>query len=265
MSALDTIISALNVVLPNFRRSNGTIEAKIIDVVGTFADTEIIERQNTLEEIQNALANQRVTTKEYYRRKSVAFQVGDTIMYDPVNQGAYYPEINPENQIIKQAYIIGDYPSYTLLVNALDSNGHLRRLTQTELNSFRTYFQAFQPLGLELNINSLDVAQITDPGLIVYVRAGTDAGAAVSAINASFLAYEATLRQDNVVTLSEIEDIIQSYPGVRAIGWGNPTAREQQLDGSVRVTSPVAGVFDLINGAFTFATTITTDMVKILQ
>lgn len=265
MSAVNTIIDALRVFMPSFAKSNGTIEAKIIDVVGTYADSEAIERENTIATINTALANQRVTGKDYYRRKAVAFQLGDMLAYDPVSFLAYYPTIDENKQLVKQAYIIGNYPNFSLLVNAIGSDGHLRRMTATELNSFRTYFEAYQPLGLEININSLEVAKITDVDLVIYVQPGVDAGEAVSQINASLLAYESTFRPTNTVSLTEIEDVIQQYEGVRAVGWGNPVAAEQQIDGSTRYTYPVQGVFNLTNGAFTFATEITTDMIKVLS
>lgn len=265
MSAIRTIIEALQKLMPSFVRSDGTIEAKIIDVVGTYADSEALERQNTLNVINDALANQRITTREYYRRKAVLFQQNDTLSYDPINFGGYYANVDPAKQIIKQAFIVGQYPDYTLLVNAVDADGHLRKLTDTELASFSTYFSAFQPLGMSLFINSLNVANITDSGLVVYIRAGVDAQAAADAINANLLAYESTLRPSNTVSLTEIEDVIQRYEGVRAIGWGDPTAVEERLDGSTRTVTPVQGVFNLFNGAFTFGTTITTDMIKILE
>lgn len=53
-------MAALQKLLPSFAKSNGSIEAKIIDVVGTFADTEKIERENTLAAINAALASQKL-------------------------------------------------------------------------------------------------------------------------------------------------------------------------------------------------------------
>lgn len=262
---MGVIMDALNVLVPNFIKSNAQIEAKIIDATEAFAASEAIERQRTLDQINSALASQKVTTVEYYRRKAVAFQKGDILVYDPINQGGYYDPVDPESQIIKQAYIVGSYPNYTLLVNAIDDQGHLRKLDADELASFKTYFEAFQPLGMNININSLSVAQITDPGLSIYVRSGTDAGAAVSAIQANLTAHESVLRTSNAVTLTEIVDVIQQYPQVTAVGFGSIKATEQALDGSTRTVTPVNGVFDLTNGAFTFATPITTAMIKVLQ
>lgn len=266
MGAVTTIMNALQVLLPSFAKSNASIEAKIIDVVGTFADTEKIERDNTLAAINAALASQKITTVEYYRRKAVAFQQGDTLVYDPVNQGGYYETINEQNQIVKQAYIIGEYPIFTLLVNKIGGDGHLTTLTADELASFKTYFQAFQPLGLNLNITSLQVAQITDPGIIIYVRAGSDAATVASQINANLIANESVLRTTNKVSLSEIEDIIQKQSDVLAIAFSDQLmATEQQLDGSTVQVKPSQGLFNLTNGAFTFATEITTSMIKTLQ
>lgn len=262
---MGVIMDALNVLIPNFIKSNAQIEAKIIDATEAFAASEAIERQRTLDQINSALANQKITTIEYYRRKAVAFQKGDMLVYDPINQGGYYDPVDPESQIIKQAYIVGSYPSYTLLVNALDDQGHLRKLDADELASFKTYFEAFQPLGMNININSLSVAQITDPGLSIYVRSGTDAGAAVSAIQANLTAHESVLRTSNAVTLTEIVDVIQQYSQVTAVGFGSIKATEQALDGSTHTVTPVNGVFNLTNGAFTFATPITTSMIKVLQ
>lgn len=259
------IMDALNVILPGFIKSNAQIEAKIIDATEAFAASEAIERQRTLDLINSALANQKITTVEYYRRKAVAFQKDDILIYDPINQGGYYDPVDPESQIIKQAYITGTYPNFTLLVNAVDSNGHLRKLDADELASFKTYFEAFQPIGMEINITSLSVAQVTDPGLSIYVRSGTDAGAAASAIQANLTAHESVLRTSNAVTLTEIEDVIQQYSQVLAVGFSNIQATEQALDGSTRTVTPVNGVFDLTNGAFTFATPITTSMIKVLQ
>lgn len=265
MSALDTITAAFLELIPSFNKSSATIESKIIDVVATYADTEAIERNNTVNVINNALATQKNTTKGYYRRVASQFQLGDTLVFDPVNQGAYYDPVNAENQIIKQAYITGSYPLYTLLVNTVDSNGHLRKLTSEELASFITYFDAFQPLGLQLNINSLDPAMIYAPNLLVYVRGGTDAGDAVEKINANLIAYESILRENNTVSLTELGNVIEQYEGVTAVSLGNPYAVETQLDSSVITTYPVDGVFSLVNGAYTFATPVTVDMIKVLE
>lgn len=265
MGALDIITAGLRVLLPQFERSDGTIEAKIIDVVASYADSEKVERNNTLEIIREALANQKITTKTYYRRKSCEFQVGDILTYDPINQGGYYEVINEENLIIKQSYITGSYPNWTNLVNAIGTDGHLRPLTADELGAFTTYFDAFQPLGLQIEIQSLDVARISDPSIIIWVRPGTDAGDAAEQISANLLAYEQVFRTTNAVSLSEIEDVIQQYPGVRAVGWSAPVATETQLDGSSRTSIPENGVFNLVNGAFIFDTPITVDIIKTLQ
>lgn len=265
MGALDIILAGLRATLPNFARSDGEIESKIIDVVATYADSEVIERNNTLTTIQYALANQKITTKEYYRRKAVQFQINDTLVYDPINQGGYYDPVIPENQIIKQAYVIGQFPIWTILVNALDSTGRLRPLTGVELSSFTTYFEAFQPLGLVLNINSMEVAKITDAGMVVYVRPGTDSAVAAAQINANLLAHEAVLRNNNAVSITEIEDVIQQYPDVVAVGFNDPIATEVTISGETRVVRPVAGIFNLTSGAFSFRTEITVDNVKTLE
>lgn len=266
MGAVNTIMSALQTLIPSFTKSNASIEAKIIDVVGTYADTEKIERDNTLEVIGEALATQKVTTIEYYRRKAVAFQLGDTLVYDPINQGGYYETIDTESQIVKQAYIVGSYPIFTLLVNKIGPDGHLTTLTSDELASFKTYFQAFQPLGLNLNINSLNVAQISDPGIIIYVRAGSDATTVADQINANLTANEAVLRSNNKVSLTEISDIIQSQTDVLAVSFSSQlSATEEQISGQTVTVLPTNGLFNLTNGAFTFATQITPDMIKVLQ
>lgn len=264
MSARDTILSALRLVFPTFAASDGSVEAKMIDVVGTYADSEAIERQNSVNVINDALANQRITTRDYYRRKSVAFQMGDAIAYDPVNFGAYYPVVDPAKQIIKQAYIVGAYPLFTLLVNAIGGDGHLRALTELEISAFRTYFQAFQPLGMNITVNSMDVAKISDPGIVVYIRAGADAATVASQINAALIAYESEFRLNNTVTLSEIEDVMQRVDGVRAIGWSTPTATETRIDGTTVTVTPDKGVFPVQNGAFTFTTEITTANISVI-
>ena len=115
MGAVTTITNALKAVLPTFGTTDADIESKIIDVVGTLADSEAMERNNTLNVINEALANQKITTVEYYRRKAVAFQYGDSLVYDPINQGGYYATLDTEKQIIKQAYVVGAYPNWTLL------------------------------------------------------------------------------------------------------------------------------------------------------
>lgn len=265
MSALDTILSALQNLLPTFAKSAGSIEAKIIDVVATYADSEAIERRNTLDTINAALAAQKVTNIEYYRRKAVAFQIGDIISHDPVNQGAYYANIDPNKQIIKQAYVAGAHPLFTLLVNAVGSDGHLRKLTTDEIASFTTYFAAFQPIGLSINVTSYDVAKIQDDGISIFVRGGTDAGGVAQRINEALLAHENTLRDKNTVSLTEIVDVIQTSPEVLAVGFKDITATEVQLDGTTRQTRPINGIFDLTNGAFTFVTEITVAHIKTLR
>lgn len=265
MGAVALIRKALQVSLPDLSVSDASIEAKIIDVVGSYADSEAVNRQASLDTIATALATQKTTTVEYYRRKAVAFQQGDALIYDHVNQGGYYAEIDEEKQIIKQAYIVKNFPYFTLLVNKLGDDGHLTTLTADELASFKTYFEAFQPLGCELGINSLPVAVITDPNITIYVEAGSDATEVAAAINANFLAQEAVLRNYNQVSLSEISDIIQRVPQVKAIGYGTPSATEVNLAGETITVLPVKGLFNFITGAFRFGTEITPDMIKTIQ
>lgn len=265
MGAAKTIRDALARFMPSLTLSNATIEAKIVDVVGSYADSEALERQNTLNVINDALARQKVTSIDYYRRKAVEFQLGDNLVYDPITFGGYYENVDPEKRIIKQAYIVGAYPVFSLLVNKLDGAGHLTTLTADELASFTTYFAAFQPLGLSMGIASLDPAVLYDNSLIVYVRAGTDSTETADAINAAFTANESVLRNTNVLSLTEISDIIQSVDGVTAVAFGDIYAQEVGIDGVSRVVRPSKGLFNLTAGAFRFGTTVTPDMIKTLQ
>lgn len=263
MGAANVIWQALNAVLPALK-SNASIEAKIVDAVGSVADVAALERQNTLDTINEALANQRITTIEYYRRKAIAFQKDSTLIYDTVNQGAYYEVIDTEKQIIKQAYIIDVWPNYLLAVNAVDAQGHLRVLTSDELASFTSYMSEFQPLGLTLTCTSLKPAVVTDAGIIVYIQSGADAVKVASDINAAFIAAESVLRSSNKLSLTEISDTIQTVAGVKAVAFSDIKATEQLIDGSTTTVRPVNGLFDLTTSAYTFGTTITEANLKIL-
>lgn len=266
MGAVKTIMDALKVAIPDFARSNGSIEAKIIDVVGSYADAEAIERQATLDIIANALANQRITGKDYYRRRAVAWQPDDELLFDGITFLPYYENPDTSKQPVKQAYMTGVFPYYTLLINLIDGDTkRMRKATNQELRSFSTYFEAFQPIGMHINIYSTDPAQITDNGLIIYIKPGVSATAAVAAINANILAYESEFRQNNTVSLSEMENVIQRYAGVNAVSWGEPRVRQQQLDGSITLDPPVDGIFDLVNGAYSFRTEVILDMIKTLE
>lgn len=264
MGAVTTITNALKAIMPTFGTTNADIESKIIDVVGTLADSEAMERNNTLNVINEALANQKITTVEYYRRKAVAFQYGDSLVYDPINQGGYYDTIDTEKQIIKQAYVVGAYPNWTLLANALGTNGHLRKLTAGRVVLVADLFQGVPADGTGVERYVYGRCEDHRPGLIIYVQIGTDAQYAADQITANLLSHEATLRETNTVTLTEIVDVIQQYEKVRAVSFGDPVATEVALDGSTRTVKPVDGIFNLTNGAFTFATPITTALIKTL-
>lgn len=265
MGAVDIIRAALAQVLPQLN-SNASIESKIVDVVGTVADSYNIERENTLNVINTALAEQKVTGKEYYRRKAIAFQNGDALSYDPVNYGGYYENIDPQKQIIKQAYISGTFPSFFLLVNKIGSDGHLTVLSDNELASFRTYFAAFQPIGMNLQITSLPPAVINAPDMVVYVEAGSDASSIASQINAAFTAQEKILRNTNTVYCTEIDRVVLSIPGVTALFRGHITATDTSLQGGgTHIVKPEQGILTLTSGAFTFGTEITPQMIKVLQ
>lgn len=266
MNAIDTIINALKSALPSLSLSTGTIERKMIDVFGSVADTYRRDLSDTKNAISRALAEQRITTRDYYRRRAVEFQIDDELKYDPVTFLPYYEKVDGEKRIIKQAYIIGEFPNYTIIVNTVDkSTGMLRALTKQELASFTTYFSAFLPLGLELTAITTPPASITDPDITLYVSTGTDATKVADDVNKALRVYEQTLRKTNTVTRSEIEDVMQSVPGVVAVGWASPTAIETHPDGSETVTSDVKGVFPLETGAFVFGTEITVDKIKTLS
>lgn len=266
MSAITTIINALSKTIPSLQISSGTIEAQIIDAVGTYADVEARERDNTLDSIREMLATQRVTNAEYYRTKATEFQLGDMLAVDSITQYPMYPAVDETKRIVKQAYMVGSFPDYSLLVNKVGSDGHLAPLTSEELASFTSYFAAFEPIGMHISTGSLPVARIHDDQISVYVQAGADGQAVCDAINAAFLAYEVIPRKYNRVTLSELVDVMQTaHPAVVAIGWGNVYAMEQLSGSSSSKTSyPVNGAFVLQNGAFTWATKITSGMLKVM-
>lgn len=264
MGAVSTIMSALSRFVPDFIRSDGQIEAKIIDVVGSYADAEALERENTLNIIFEALADRQPSQASYYRRKAMEFQYGDPVLYEPINQRAYYNPVNPSAQIIKQAYITGEYPNYVLLVNGVNAAGHLRKLTTDELNAFTTYFSEFQPFT-PITVNSTEVAQISDANLVIYVRRGTDAQEAVNQIKLNLTAYESEFRRTNKVSVTEIVDVIQRYAPVTAVSMSSARAVETALDGSQQTVFPEQGVFNLTTGVFTFTTEITTNLIKTLD
>lgn len=271
MGAVDKIRNALRTALPSLAVSNGSIEQKIIDVVGTYADSEAIERENTLTTIRTALANQKTTSIEYYRRKAVEFQVDTPIdeatMLDPVNFGFRYDSVDPAKQIIKQACIVGDFPNYVMRVNKFDEAiQRLAPLSQDELNSFDDYFAYFQPLGLNMDIQSYPPAVITDPNLVVYIAGGYDSFAIAQDINQAFIDKQKELRRTNTVTISELVDTIQGIAGVRAVGFSQQlSALDTNLQGVETTVIPVAGIFKLFTNAFVFGTEVTSEMIKILQ
>ena len=265
MGAAQKIREALAEALPTLASSGASIEQKIIDVVGAYADAEATERQNTLSVIRKAIAEQKVTSIDYYRKKASEYQQGSELSYDPVNFGAFYETVDENKRIVKSVYIVGQHPEYTLLVNKQGNDGHLVKLTPNELQGFRTYFSAFQPVGMAFAVNSLEVAKIYDPAIVIYVDAGVDANEAATQINANLLAAETEYRPLNAVTLSEIADIIQRFDGVRAVYFGNPYAEQTLIDNTSNTVRPQQGVFRLTTGAFTFATEITPSMIKVLE
>lgn len=278
MGAVDKILATLRTVLPTLAVSNGSIEQKIIDVVGTYADSEAIERENTLTTIRTALADQKITNIEYYRRKAVEFQVDTPIneetMLDPVNFGLRYTTIDPAKQIVKQACIVGTFPNYVMRVNKFDeTTQQLAKLTEgldgetsNELAAFRTYFSYFQPLGLDIDIQTKAPAIITDPNLVVYIAGGYDGVAIANEINALFVEKQKELRKTNKVTISELVDTVQSIAGVRAVGFSHSLSATDTNLQNVEVTIfPEAGIFNLFTNAFVFGTEITADMIKVLQ
>ena len=149
-------------------------------------------------------------------------------------------------------------------MNVIGDDGHLAALSKSQLASFKTYFTAYQPIGLDLNILSLPVAQITDPGIVIYVSKGTDAAEAVATIQQNLTAHEQVLRKNNVVSLTEIEDVIQQFSQVQAVGFSDIVATETSLSGEQVTVRPMNGIFNLTNGAFTFATQLTTSNIKVL-
>lgn len=271
MGAVDKIRNALRTALPSLAVSNGSIEQKIIDVVGTYADSEAIERENTLTTIRTALAEQKTTSIEYYRRKAVEFQVDTPIdeatMLDPINFGFRYTEVDPAKQIVKQACIVGDFPNYVMRVNKFDeATQRLAALTNDEKEGFDNYFAYFQPLGLNMDVQSYDPAIITDPNLIVYIAGGYDGTVVAQEINQAFIDKQKELRRTNKVTISELVDTIQSIAGVRAVGFSNSlSATDVNLQGSPVTIAPEAGIFNLFTNAFVFGTEVTANMIKVLQ
>ena len=105
--------------------------------------------------VQSLLDSRQVQTESWWRRVSLAFQLGDALtVFDNGNVG--YATINTANQIVKRAAIISaPNAPLALKVAKLGSDGVTPTpLTSSERTSFSAYINDVQPAGLTVDITS---------------------------------------------------------------------------------------------------------------
>lgn len=184
-------------------------------------------------DVDERIAANIVPTIRWYHSQALAFQYGDSLIYDETIHQYRYATLDEDKQVVKYVAVKDRGGSIQILASA-DDNGKPVPLTGDILTAFKAYMNSVKIAGIILAIQSLPadniriIAQIqVDPMLINTsgIRLSDGSTPVVIAINAylSGIIYGGTFNKTKLV------DAIQRVDGVLDVTLGICSAKASSM------------------------------------
>ena len=159
-------------------------------------------------------------TASWIRDQCFKFQLGDTLIYNPVNGAFEYATVNEAAQIIKRASILEVGGVVIIKVAKEDVGGNPIKLSASEKTSFNTYINQIKFAGTNTAVKSEDPDLLKifydvhyDP-LVLSSTGESLSSPGVFPVEDAINDFISTLPFDGVLNLTELTDAVQLASGV---------------------------------------------------
>lgn len=253
MSFFEDIRINLRKIAPVLNNTSASsIVNRIISTVASVLNIIELEISNSEHTVEHSARTLKIMGRQYYIHTALAFQYGSSLtIVDSQTYRYGYATIDPTQQIIKQLAISStDNGLIVLKVAKIDDEGYIARLTSDELQSFSDYMNSFLPLGFQMQITSAAPAILNCTSL--YIRYSKEYSLSViwQQIGEVLLSFQAALRGDDPLYVTDIESAIKSAPGIRDAYFNNISVTDSSEEEPI---TPVNGQITIPAGYFNFA------------
>ena len=175
--------------------------------------------------LDSLLESKQVHNSQWWRRTSLAFQLGDALEVQ-ANGNLAYPQINVDNQIIKRAAVItGSLGTLELKVAKLDTDNTTPiPLTTAEVSAFEGYINDIGPAGIVVTVTSQDGDEVQgtfrvliDTEVINLTDGTLLSDATTKPVEVAILDYFATFQEDDFGGTFFANKLIESILGANGV------------------------------------------------
>ena len=196
-------------------------------------------------EIEKNITDKRYGSIHWYLDQVKAFQMGDSLLYDPVTGVVSYAIIDTDKQII-DAVSVSETSSNGLLIKvAKKKDDNLNPLEANELKALKNYIHAVKPAGVKTEVLSLapDTIKLT---ATVYYNALNDEPTVRSATHQALDNYRDKSEFNGRIVVNDLREIIRNVKGIKDSHFTEIKGGIQgsALNDIVRVYDAQAGYFN---------------------
>ena len=199
--------------------STVSIEAMITYIVASaiYLHEQIVDAKAT--ELENKIASEYPFTINWYKNRSLLYQLGDNIVFDETTQTFAYETTDESKQIVKfvalRERVIEGVTKLQVYVTKTDKSA----LTAGELAAFTTYLKQIGAAGTHFEFISLAPDQLTVNLTVTYnplliSSSGESLSDGTNPVNDAVSAYLDGIRYSGMFNRSKQTDAIQNATGV---------------------------------------------------
>lgn len=160
-------------------------------------------------EIEDTINNQIVPTSNWYIKKALEFQNGDSLIIDPITYQVTYATINPANLIIASCTTLEFANRLILKVRRLSTD----IFNVGEQTAFEGYMNKIKAAGTQIEVHNYAADELTLNMTIIY-EGNKRASTTKSLVEAAINNYIVNLAFDSKFYTTQLVDVLQLVDGV---------------------------------------------------
>lgn len=174
-------------------------------------------------DVDNKVATAVLASIPWYHKICMAYQHGDTLVYDEKTMQYGYAALDPSKQLIKYAACRDRMGYVSILVAGADSQGRPQALDSGVLNAFKKYIENVRPAGIPVEIQSTAPDSIRLEMTVQYDRLlmnpdGTlISNTAIRPVEEAVKSYLASIEYGGVFNKTRLIDAVQAAEGVQDV------------------------------------------------
>ena len=171
-------------------------------------------------DVEERISSSVMASIPWYHQVALEFQYGDELIFDEKTQQFVYPEIHPDNQVVKFAAARDLGGGVLVLAAGADANGKPQKLSTAVLTAFEGYMNQRKPAGVIMEVESHAPDQVYvyaqvqyDPQLL-NANGQLLADTSVRPVDVAVDAYLSNIVYGGVLNKTKLVDAIQGATGV---------------------------------------------------